>query len=198
MTKRPRNITNDIIDCVETASAKWTRQKKSEDRHPGNIRYRVSRMTKEPRTTQKTAAWEVMKDAYMAASALGTLPALVRQIYYQARPKIMAVTDDKELEYNYFSQTLLPNYIEEHGVFWRVVYDARGHFEEPHTNRRIGCGTIEVSDYLRAATGPDIIPAAFSDANVNVIGPDSPASCSVRRRGSIRCSRRSTSPTATT
>ena len=60
MTKpRPRNIANDILDCVETATAKWTKQKKSEERHPGNIRYRASRMTREPRTTQKEAAWEV-------------------------------------------------------------------------------------------------------------------------------------------
>ena len=59
MTKpRPRNIANDILDCVETATTKWTKQKKSEERHPGNIRYRASRMTKEPRTTQKEAAWE--------------------------------------------------------------------------------------------------------------------------------------------
>ena len=134
--QRPRNIANDILDCVETATAKWTRQKKSEERHPGNIRYRVSRMTKEPRTTQKEAAWEVMEAAYMAASGDGRLPATARQIYYQARPKIMALTDDKELQYGYFSQTLLPDYIEEHGVDWDVVYDARGHFEEPHTNRQ--------------------------------------------------------------
>ena len=66
-------------------------------------------------------------------------------------PKIMAATDDKELAYGYFSQTLLPDYIEEHGVDWDVVYDARGHFEEPHTNRRLGCGTIEVGNYLAAA-----------------------------------------------
>ena len=105
-------------------------------------------MTREPRTTQKEAAWEVLEDAYMAASGNGTLPAMARQIYYQARPKIMAMTDDKELAYGYFSQTLLPDYIEEHGVDWDVVYDARGHFEEPHTNRRIGCGTIEVGNYL--------------------------------------------------
>ena len=50
---RPRNIANDILDAVETATSKWTRQKKSEERHPGMIRYRVSRMTKVPRTTQK-------------------------------------------------------------------------------------------------------------------------------------------------
>ena len=57
---RPRNIANDIIECVETATAKWTRQKKSEERHPGNIRYRVSRMTREPRRTQKEAAWQIL------------------------------------------------------------------------------------------------------------------------------------------
>jgi hypothetical protein len=169
---RPRNIANDILDAVETATSKWTRQKKSEERHPGNIRYRASRMTREPRTTQKEAAWEVMEAAFMAASGNGTLPASARQIYYQARPKIMAMTDDKELAYGYFSQTLLPDYIEEHGVDWNVVYDARGHFEEPHTHRQIGCGTIEVGNYLHAMKEPRIVPAEFSAANVNVIGPD--------------------------
>jgi hypothetical protein len=171
MTDRPRNIANDILDCVETATAKWTRQKKSEERHPGNVRYRLSRMTRELRTTQKDAAWEVMEGAYLKASTNNTLPAKTRQIYYQARPKIMALTDDKELRYNYFSQTLLPDYIEEHGVAWDVVYDARGHFEEPHTNRLFGCGTLEVRNYLRAMKKPDIVPADFAGANVDVVGP---------------------------
>ena len=53
MTDRARNIANDLLDCVETAITKWTRQKKAEERHPGNVRYRASRMTREPRTTQK-------------------------------------------------------------------------------------------------------------------------------------------------
>jgi hypothetical protein len=169
---RPHSIADDIIDVVETATSKWTRQKKSEERHPGMVRYRMSRMTKEPRTTQKDAAWQVMKDAYLAASGgRRELPAKARQIYYQARPKIMALTDDKELAYGYFSQTLLPDYIEEQGVDWNVVYDARGHFEEPHTNRSIGCGTIEVRNYLHAMNDPEVVAAEFSDANVDVIGP---------------------------
>jgi hypothetical protein len=173
MTKpRPRNIANDILDAVETATAKWTKQKKSEERHPGNIRFRMSRMTKEPRMSQKEAAWEFMEEAYMAASGGGRLPALARQIYYQIRPKVMAATENRELQYGYFSQTLLPDYIEEHGVRWNVVYDARGHFEEPHTNRRIGCGTIEVSNYLHAVKKPKIKDADFDDASVNVIGPE--------------------------
>ena len=173
MTKqpRPRNIANDILDAVESATSKWTRQKKSEERHPGMIRYRASRMTREPRTTQKDAAWKILEQAYMAASGNDTLPALARQIFYQARPKIMAMTEDKELAYGYFSQTLLPDYIEENAVDWNVVYDARGHFEEPHTNRRIGCGTIEVGNYLHAVREPEIVSAEFSDASIDVIGP---------------------------
>jgi hypothetical protein len=173
MTDRPRNIANDILDAIETATSKWTRQKKSEERHPGMRRYRVSRLTREPRTSQKDAAWQILEEAYLAASGgPRQLPTKARQIYYQARPKIMALTEDKELQYGYFSQTLLPDYIEEHAADWNVVYDARGHFEEPHTNRSIGCGTIEVRNYLHAMKQPDIVPAEFADANIDIIGPE--------------------------
>ena len=166
-----KNMATDIHDVVREGTKKWTRQRKSEERHPGMIRYRMSRMTKEPRMSQKDAAWEIMEEAYLKASANDTLPALARQIYYQARPKIMEMTDDKELAYGYFSQTLVPDYIEEKGVNWNVVYDARGHLEEPHTNRRIGVGTIEIGNYLHAAKEPEIVPAEFSDASVDIIGP---------------------------
>jgi Topoisomerase 6 subunit A/Spo11, Toprim domain len=168
---RPRNIANDILDAVETATSKWTRQKKSEEKHPGMVRYRASRMTKEPRTSQKEAAWQIMEKAYMAASGNNTLPAMARQIFYQARPRIMALTDDKELAYGYFSQVLLPDYIEENGVDWDVVYDARGHLEEPHTNLRIGVGTMEIRGYLQAMKEPRVIDAEFDEAGVSTRGP---------------------------
>jgi hypothetical protein len=172
VTNRPRNIANDILDAVESATARWTKQKKSEERTPGNVRYRRSRMTKEPTTKQKDAAWEIMEEAYMAASANDTLPANARQVYYQARPLIMALTDDKALKYDYFSQTLLPNYIEENSLNWDVVYDARGHFEEPHTSRSMGCSTIEVRDYLGAVKPPEVTAADFAQASIDVVGPD--------------------------
>jgi len=162
-----------MTSMFERATRKWTRQRKSEERHPGNVRYRVSRMTKVARITQKEVAWAVMEQCYRAVSGLRNLPAKVRQIFYRARPKIMAETDDRELAYNYFSQTLLPDYVEEHGCeHWNVVWDARGHFEEPHTNRRIGCGTLEVRNYLAAIKNPSIDSADFSDAEVEIIGPD--------------------------
>jgi hypothetical protein len=83
----------------------------------------------------------------------------------------MQLTDDKELGYGYFSQVLLPDYIEEHGVDWNVVYDARGHFIEPHTNKRMGCGTIEVDNYLHRMKKPNVTSAEFSDASIETIGP---------------------------
>ena len=58
----------------------------------------------------------------------------------------------KRLDDKYFTQVLLPDYIEENPertAGWRVVYDARGHLIEPHTNRSVPLGTIEVATYLR-------------------------------------------------
>src|SRR6516165_8239867 len=191
---KQRGIAGDIADAFACVTRKWTRQKKSEERHPGNIRYRISRMTKEPRTTQKDAAWEIMEDAYMAASGNDTLPALARQIFYQARPKIMAMTDDKELAYGYFSQTLLPDYIEEHGVDWNVVYDARGHFEEPHTNRRIGCGTIEVGNYLHNVKDPAVAAAAHQGGASEIICRTKGSNAARRRRCKQQVSQRREGP----
>jgi hypothetical protein len=173
-TARPRNPSDDLLDCAEKATAKWTRQKKSEERHPGNVRYRFSRMTSEPRTTQKAAWEEIAIDVHLKVSGPRNLPAKARQMFYGARPKIMAATDDKELVYGYFSQVLLPDYAEEHPKEtkrWRIIYDARGHLEEPHTNRRIGVGTLEIDDYLNAMMDPKIIPADFSNASIETIGP---------------------------
>jgi hypothetical protein len=169
--QRPRTIADDMLDGIETAASKWTRQRKSEEKHPGMVRHRVARLTKEPRMTQKDAAWEIMEEAYMAASNNDRLPAKARQIYYQARPKIMALTENRPLAYGYFSQVLLPDYIEEKGVGWNVVYDARGHFEEPHTNRRIGCGTLEVGNYLHSTKDPEVVPAEFAESNIDIVGP---------------------------
>ena len=56
-------------------------------------------------------------------------------------------------EFQYFTQTLLKDFIEDEtneAGNWRVVWDARGHFAEPHTGRRIDIGGIEVEKYITA------------------------------------------------
>ena len=48
MTKpRPRNIANDILDCVETATAKWTQAE--EIRGAASRQYPVSRLAHDER-----------------------------------------------------------------------------------------------------------------------------------------------------
>ena len=87
----------------------------------------------------KEAAWQVMPDAYRIASTGGTLPANARQIMYAARPAILELTGKTKLDDRYFTQALLPDYIEEHPEItanWDVVFDDRGSFIEPHTGQR--------------------------------------------------------------
>lgn len=92
-----------------------------------------------------------MEQAYLKASSNGQYPAHARQIMYAARPQILAKADCDRLDDAYFTQQLLPDYIQEHPGLtakWDVVFDARGHLYEPHTNREIALGTIDVRAYL--------------------------------------------------
>jgi len=140
-----------IINAVEGVTQKWTKQRKREERERSARRNRANVMIRRRTVTVRDAAWQIMREAYLKASANGTLPAHARQIMYAARPHIQA-TSDRDLGARfdqYFTQQLLPEYIEEMRVAWNVVYDARGHFQEPHTRREIPLGTLAVRDYLR-------------------------------------------------
>jgi hypothetical protein len=109
----------------------------------------------------KEAAWAVMEGAYLKASDGGKLPANARQIMYAARPNILSVTGIDKLSDAYFTQNLLPDFIDAHPELcggWDVVFDARGHFIEPHTGRSIPIGTLAVRQYLgdRPRPGPAV------------------------------------------
>jgi hypothetical protein len=55
------------------------------------------------------------------------------------------------LDDQYFTQTLLPDYLTENPQTtsnWDVVFDARGHFAEPHTRVIVPLGTLDVRNYL--------------------------------------------------
>jgi hypothetical protein len=101
--------------------------------------------------TIKDACFKVMEQAYMRASANNTLPANARQIMYQARPLIQQLTTKMWKDSNLFTQKYLPRFLRENYALtasWDVVYDARGHFEEPHTERRVDLGTLAVREYV--------------------------------------------------
>ena len=92
----------------------------------------------------------------MKASDNGRLPANARQIMYGARPEIIDLTGKAQPWTNsaYFTQTLLPDFMDAHAELtagWDVVFDARGHFAEPHTGEQFGIGTLEVRVHPRLA-----------------------------------------------
>jgi hypothetical protein len=69
---------------------------------------------------------------------------------YSARGHILKATGRTRLDDQYFTQVLLPDYLEHHpDLTWDVVFDARGHLREPHTEVTVPLGTLAVREYLR-------------------------------------------------
>jgi hypothetical protein len=161
----------DIKKGLTKNLSNFTKQRKAEEKHDSAGRWRTSRMTEVRGMYLAEAANEVMAECYAKASDNGRLPATARQIYYVARPLIEERTE-KPLSYAYFSQTLLPNFVNEHGTDWDVVYDDRGHFMEPHNNRVIGLGTLNVRNYLSRVARLKLEEADFASASVNTCGPN--------------------------
>jgi hypothetical protein len=139
-----------ILDAVTGVTKKWATQRKAEERRASSEARRREALVPSFRITIKDAAWEVMEEAYLKASNDGHYPAHARQVMYAARPHIQEMAE-RQLDDQYFCQTLLPDYLIEHPdetADWDVVFDARGHFTEPHTNKVVPLGTIDVRDYL--------------------------------------------------
>ncbi|MHB8953848.1 MAG: toprim domain-containing protein [Pirellulaceae bacterium] len=140
---------NTIVETVKQVTKRWTKQRKVEERDAQASLRRVYAFRRRYKLTLKDAARRVMEAAYMKASNNNTLPALARQIMYTARGPIQDLTGEP-LDARYFTQTLLPDYMREYAketANWDVVYDARGHFHEPHTGIIVPLGTLDVRGY---------------------------------------------------
>src|SRR5882724_1914170 len=169
-SNQPSDMANDIAGLVFEGTKKWTKIKKTEERNPASRRYRRERMTRARGISQKDAAAQILPEAYNKVSGGGALPANARQLMYAARPHIQKVTG-QDLKDNYFTQTLLPDYLVETGAGWDVVFDARGHFIEPFEGKGFGIGTLEVRAYLKGLCNPSIVEAHVSQAEVETSGP---------------------------
>jgi hypothetical protein len=171
MAKNNNNLAADMIGIVKEGTKKWTRTVQMEERDPVSRRYRLARMTRKRSIKFKEAAEEIMEEAYNKASGNGRYTALARQIMYAARPHIQQKTG-KPLQSAYFTQHLLPDYIEEHGCHhWRTGYDARGHLIEPHGGKIVNLGTSEVRGYLKGIRDPRHVEAELAAANIEFHGP---------------------------
>jgi DNA topoisomerase VI subunit B len=145
----PPILATGIVDLITSVTKTWAKDCSATYRSINAKAKLKERMTRKLSTkaTQKAAAYEILEAAYLKASANGAYPALARQIMYAARPHIQEVSG-APLSDKYFTQTLLPNYIEEKNVKWNVVYDARGRLHEPHTGLAVPLGTLDIRSYL--------------------------------------------------
>jgi hypothetical protein len=159
-----------IAAGVRAVTKDWARQRKGEERDASRRQMRFARLVRVRERSIREVAFEVMEQAYLKASANGSLPANARQIMYSARPLIQQQTE-KKLDDQYFTQTLLPDYMREYSVPWNVVFDDRGHFHEPHTDRSIGLGTLAVRQYLGSMREPTFDEAGFGAASIKTSGP---------------------------
>jgi hypothetical protein len=162
-----------IVGLTESVTKDWTKQRKAEERNANARARRFDRLTRMDRVTIRDAAFQVMEEAYQRASNNGTLPANPRQIYYAARRQILLATGRDALQSGYFLQTLLRDYMEAYDCSsWDVVWDARGHFSEPHTKRVIPIGTLEVRQYLGDRPKLGSAVEVSSDALYPTMGPE--------------------------
>lgn len=155
----PRAIAADLQRLVKQVTARFTKAKRQADRNDRMNERNLEELRNAHKVkpmSVKAAAYQVMESSYMKASSNNTLPANARQIMYAARPLIIELTGKPWSGDDYFTQTLLPDFIRNHPAIcenWDVVFDDRGHFAEPHTGKRIGIGTLAVRRYVNGWHG---------------------------------------------
>jgi DNA topoisomerase VI subunit B len=166
-----------IRELVEALTKEWRAQRKREEKEATREQERRDRLSRasSKSVSFKDAAHEVMESSYLKASDDGKLPTKARQIMYVARPKILAMTGKDTLRDEYFTQTLLVDYMNEHPdqcASWDVIWDARGTFKEPHTGKQVPLGTLEVRQYLgeRPVFAKAALNVRFND-NFPTCGP---------------------------
>ena len=157
----PSDMNAALIKAVKSVTKEFTASKKKADRDDRLHDRQLDEMRKtrdRAKLTVKDAAFQVMEEAYMEASTNGSLPATARQIMYKARPMIIQLTGKTKpwAKDSYFTQTLLPDFKKANPKLtanWDVIYDARGKLIEPHTDKRVDIGTLEVRRYVDAWSG---------------------------------------------
>ncbi|WP_027152204.1 DUF2399 domain-containing protein [Mesorhizobium sp. WSM2561] len=162
-----------IIDAVEGVTKKWAKQRRAEERAASARANRRQAMKRWRPASLIEAAAHILPQAWAKASGDGLYPASARQIYYAARGALQEITG-KPVNYGYFSQSLLPDYIERYGLHWDVVYDARGTYFEPHGKRPVPIGTLQVRKYLatiKLDDGLDEIPNIVISRRFPTSGP---------------------------
>ena len=108
------SVADRLKNSVLNVTKDWAKQRKAEERRASAKANREARLIRASDYHNfRSAAFEIMEEEYLKASADGTLPASARQVMYQARPFIQEQMGGQQLNDQYFCQQLLPDYVEE-------------------------------------------------------------------------------------
>jgi hypothetical protein len=140
---------DDILSLTKMVTKEWTKQRRAEER--GN-RSRASReYIYSDRVNFTEVADAILPAAYQHASG-GRYSVSKRTFFYACRETFKQQTG-RELEWKYFSDKLLVQYMNRHSetAAWKVTADPRGRltiYNSGH-EERIPCGTLEIERHLR-------------------------------------------------
>lgn len=143
----------DIIAATKKVTKEWTKQRKAEERGRRGVGSRAYVYSDRVNFTE--VAHRILPAGYAKASGDGKYTVDKRQFYYACRDPFFEETG-REITADYFSQTLLVKYMNQHPAetaSWKITASPRGTLTIPNTGEdtRIPCGTIAIEDHLRDA-----------------------------------------------
>jgi Histidine kinase-, DNA gyrase B-, and HSP90-like ATPase len=97
---------------------------------------------------QKTVVFAHMEEQIVAVSDNRRFRYNWRQVYYRLRPFVKEEAG-VDLDWRYFSQSLVTEYEEINGEEPQAYRDPRGTFYSPHAGETLPLGTIQVEEYRR-------------------------------------------------
>jgi hypothetical protein len=146
-------LSDAIFEVTRSVTKEWTKQRKGEER---GSRTRSSRAyVYSDRVMFTHVCNEILPAGYAHASGDGKYTVDKRQFYYAVRDQFREATG-REITADYFSQTLLVQYMNQHPektAHWKITASPRGTLMIPNTGEdtRIPCGTIAIEQHLRKA-----------------------------------------------
>lgn len=134
-----------ILKAVTAVTKDWAKQRKAEER--GSRRPRMYYYSDRVNFTDIAA--KILPTAYQHASGNGKYTVSQRQLYYASRELFKEKTG-REIDYSYFAQTILRQFLNRNSVDWKITADPRGTFSIPNgaSEHRVPVGTLQIDRYL--------------------------------------------------
>ena len=134
-------LKTEVHEMLLFVTKDWRKAKRQQLRkNRQQIRLHEERTEGQPQFLE--VAKEIITPAYMQVSDGGRLYAMCRQLYYECREQFRQKCGSMPTD-NYFRMLLRVVMQPD----WKVAFDPRGNFVEPHSNIRVPLGTIDCDRY---------------------------------------------------